>query len=160
MMSVSVLLVLVVLIYFHVSYSFRPTSHRLTQLARSTKLHVSFLDHATSQFIAAGGADYASEIENAVGEEIYGPIFKAGLFLFGSGIVAAFGVAFIVSKSDTWNELESEFDDGKKKQLIVSDAEASVATRGAKTGPAMVETAVNEEAPAEQGDQDIDDLDI
>jgi hypothetical protein len=65
-------------------------------------------------------ADYASEIESAVGEEIYGPIFKAGIFLFGSGIVAAFGVAFIVSKSDAWNELEDEFSRGKEAQLIES----------------------------------------
>ena len=56
------------------------------------------LDGSGSALIAAG-VDYASEIENAVGEEIYGPIFQAGIFLFVSGIVAAFGVAFLVSKS-------------------------------------------------------------
>lgn len=93
----------------------------------STRLnmHPAGLDGASSALIAAG-ADYASEIENAVGEEIYGPIFQAGIFLFVSGIVAAFGVAFIVSKSDSWDDLEEEFDAGKQKQLIVSDAETAV----------------------------------
>lgn len=97
---------------------------RLKNSGSSSRLHMqgSVLDGASSALIAAG-ADYASEIENAVGEEIYGPIFQAGIFLFLSGIVAAFGVAFIVSKSDAWDDLEEEYDAGKQKQLIVSDAE-------------------------------------
>jgi hypothetical protein len=37
-----------------------------------------------SQLVAVG--DYASEIEKGVGSEIYGPIFKAGLFIFASGL--------------------------------------------------------------------------
>jgi hypothetical protein len=63
-------------------------------------------------------ADYAAEIENAVGEEIYGPIFKAGLFIFVSGLVSAGVVAFIVSNRDSWSELDQEIGRGKEAQLI------------------------------------------
>ena len=62
----------------------------------------------TSQLIAVQ-ADYTAEIEMAVGTEVYGPIFKAGLFLFASGLVSAFVAAFIVSKSDSWDELEVQY---------------------------------------------------
>ncbi len=36
--------------------------------------------------------DFATEIENAVGSEIYGPIFRAGLFLFVRSVTYCFGV--------------------------------------------------------------------
>ena len=70
----------------------------------------------SSVLIAVG--DYASEIENAVGTEIYSPIFKAGLILFASGLISAFIAAFIISKSDSWEELGNEFERGKIAQLI------------------------------------------
>ena len=58
----------------------------------------SLLSESTSSFLVAMG-DYAAEIEkNVVGEEVYGPIFKAGLFLFLSGLISAFVSAFIISK--------------------------------------------------------------
>ena len=86
---------------------------RLAQRASQTqsKLHFS-----TSQLIAVG--DFADEIEKATGTEIYSPIFKAGLFIFGSGIVSAFVAGFIVSQSNSWEDLELEFQAGKTKQLI------------------------------------------
>jgi hypothetical protein len=68
--------------------------------------------------------DYAAEIEKAVGVEIYGPIFQAGLFLFLSGFVSAAVVSIIISKSDSWTEIGKEFDRGKQSQLI--DVEKSV----------------------------------
>ena len=71
----------------------------------------------SSQLIAVA-ADYAAEIENAVGVEIYEPIFKAGLFIFFSGLVSSLVVAFIVSKSNTWEGLEDEFQKGKEAQFI------------------------------------------
>lgn len=71
----------------------------------------------SSQIIAVA-ADYASEIENSVGSEIYGPIFKAGLFIFVSGIVSSLVVAFIVSSSNSWEALEDEFQKGKEAQFI------------------------------------------
>ena len=150
-----------------VVHSFRPLPHlarRSVHGSRSSKLQTSFLDHVSSQLIAAGGADYASEIENAVGEEIYGPIFKAGIFLFVSGIVAAFGVAFIVSNSDTWNELEDEFDAGKQKQLIPSDADSSMATTSTDaSGREPIGTKSNDDTagrPRNEADSNIDDLDL
>jgi hypothetical protein len=75
------------------------------------------VDH--SALIAVG--DYAAEIEKAVGTEVYTPIFKAGLFLFVSGIVSAFVAAFIISKSDSWEGLNDEFERGKESKLIASD---------------------------------------
>ena len=71
----------------------------------------------SSSFVTMG--DYAGEIENAVGEEIYSPIFKAGIFLFASGIVSAIATAFIVSKSNSWESLEEEFEKGKVAQLDI-----------------------------------------
>ena len=123
-----------------------------------------FLDQVSSQLVAVGGADYASEIENAVGEEIYGPIFKAGVFLFVSGVVAAFGVAFIVSKSDSWNDLQDEFDVGKQKQLISSDAEidmAAASQNAASSEPVVTENAKDTGRGQRNEDGiDIDSLDL
>jgi len=78
--------------------------------------------------LAAG--DYASEIEGAVGEEIYSPIFKSGLVLFGSGIISAVLAAFIISKSNSWEELGNEFERGKQNQLIDSAAPGAINTGG------------------------------
>ena len=72
----------------------------------------------SSNFLAAA-PDYAAEIENAVvGEEIYGPIFRAGLFLFASGLVSVAIAAFIINNSESWEGLEDEFQQGKEAQFI------------------------------------------
>ena len=62
--------------------------------------------------------DFSQEIESAVGPEIYGPIFRAGLLLFGSGLVSVVIASAIISKSGSWEELALEFDKGKESQLI------------------------------------------
>eukprot|EP00596_Hydrurales_sp_CCMP1899_P001843 CAMPEP_0119037266 /NCGR_PEP_ID=MMETSP1177-20130426/5530_1 /TAXON_ID=2985 /ORGANISM="Ochromonas sp, Strain CCMP1899" /LENGTH=113 /DNA_ID=CAMNT_0006998309 /DNA_START=259 /DNA_END=600 /DNA_ORIENTATION=- len=62
--------------------------------------------------------DYAAEIEKGVGEEIYAPIFKSGLVLFGSGLISAFMAVIIIVKSNSWEELGLEFERGKEGQLI------------------------------------------
>ena len=68
--------------------------------------------------------DYAAEIEKAtVGEEVYLPIFRAGLLLFLSGVISAFIAAAIVTKSGTWESLKDEFDEGKRSQYIYSELE-------------------------------------
>lgn len=86
-------------------------SKTIITTATRTSLHNSnsnWIDNIDSQLILAVG-DYATEIENSVGSEIYAPIFKAGLFIFISGLVSAFLAAFIVSKADSWDGLEEEF---------------------------------------------------
>ena len=85
----------------------------------------SFVD-ISSALIAVG--DYAAEIEKGVGEEIYAPIFKSGLVLFGSGLISAFMAAAIVAKSDSWEELGLEFERGKVAQLIELDVNPNGAT--------------------------------
>jgi hypothetical protein len=82
-----------------------------------TSIDVPFNLLKSSQLIAVA-ADYATEIENAVGVEIYEPIFKAGIFIFFSGVVSSLIVAFIVSKSNAWEGLEDEFQKGKEAQFI------------------------------------------
>ena len=102
---------------------------------RATRLRSSWHD-ATTALIAVG--DYAAEIENAVGEEIYSPIFKSGLLLFGSGVISAFIAAFIVSKSDAWDDLGNEFEQGKIKQLIELDAQPGGMIDAASTSATAV----------------------
>lgn len=63
-------------------------------------------------------ADYAAEVQNAVGPEIYGPIFKAGLFLVVSGFASAAITTFLISRNDSWEVLEEEFQTGKEAQLL------------------------------------------
>ena len=102
----------------------------------------SFVD-ISSALIAVG--DYAAEIERGVGEEIYAPIFKSGLVLFGSGLISAFMAAIIIAKSDSWEELGLEFERGKVAQLIELDVVAE------STPPAL--TGIT---PTISGDNEID----
>jgi hypothetical protein len=53
-----------------------------------------------SFFISVG--EYAAAIEQTTGTEIYGPIMRAGIFIFISSFVLAFLAAFIVLKSNSW----------------------------------------------------------
>jgi hypothetical protein len=88
-----------------------------SQRSLSTNLRLGIGSDITSVLLSVN-ADYASEIENAVGEEVYGPIFKAGIFIFASGLVSAAIVAFIVSYRDSWDDLGDEIVAGKEAQLI------------------------------------------
>lgn len=79
----------------------------------STRLQLHHLSPAvalkSSQIARPVVADFAQEIENAVGSEIYGPIFRYGIFIIFGGIVSAFITAFLVSRGDLWSELRDEF---------------------------------------------------
>lgn len=70
-------------------------------------------------------ADYASEIQSAVGPEIYGPIFKAGIFLFLSGFISSFIVAYMITKYNLWDSLASEFQEGEQLEGIRTSTEVS-----------------------------------
>jgi len=98
-----------------ISHLRRVTSLSLTPVTSMIDVPYNLLK--SSQLIAVA-ADYATEIENAVGVEIYEPIFKAGIFIFFSGVVSSLIVAFIVSKSNAWEGLEDEFQKGKEAQFI------------------------------------------
>ena len=97
-------------------------------------------------------ADFATEIvESTVTDEIYGPIFKAGLFLFLSGIVSTIIAASIVSKANTWELLNEEFEKGKESQLIQM-SEASIKEE------VKIETSINQSNESEK--KDVKDLDL
>jgi len=114
------LLFALLLLVCSVSYAFRPKNARLSFGSRSTSRTSSLhLVHDPTLLVSAA-LDYSAEIENAVGTEVYTPIFKAGLTLFASGILTAFAAAFIISKADTFGDLADEFEQGKKTQLIAS----------------------------------------
>lgn len=119
---------MIVLASLNLSFCLVPISHS-SALLRSANIKNcgrgssksqlnSFVDFSTA-LIAVG--DYAAEIEKGVGEEIYAPIFKSGLVLFGSGLISAFMAAAIIAKSDSWEELGLEFERGKVAQLIELD---------------------------------------
>ena len=46
---------------------------------------------------------------------------KAGVLIFVSGFVSAFLAAFIVSRSDAWYGLATEFEEGKQAKLVDID---------------------------------------
>ena len=85
--------------------------------ALKTRAHPELM--STTTLIALG--DYAAEIEQATGSEIYGPIMKAGVFIFVSGFLSAFLAGFIISQSNSWEGLMEEFDEGKEAQLLNMD---------------------------------------
>lgn len=97
--------------------------------SRTSNLRLNSFVDISSALIAIG--DYAAEIEKGVGEEIYAPIFKSGLVLFGSGLISAFMAAAIIAKSDSWEELGLEFERGKIAQLIELDVNSDNAVPSA-----------------------------
>ena len=96
-----------------------------------------------ASLLVSAALDYSAEIENAVGTEVYTPIFKAGLGLFASGILTAFAAAFIIRKADSFGDLAEEFERGKQTQLIASDmpTEISAAAGAAPAAPEAASTA-------------------
>jgi hypothetical protein len=105
----------------------------------ASKLRLNSFVDISSTLIAIG--DYAAEIEKGVGEEIYAPIFKSGLVLFGSGLISAFMAAAIIAKSDSWEELGLEFERGKIAQLIELDVNTDNAVPSAAETPGSIPSA-------------------
>ncbi|KAJ1414919.1 hypothetical protein B484DRAFT_454702 [Ochromonadaceae sp. CCMP2298] len=129
-------------------------------VVRSTQLQAAWQDIATSQLVAVG--DYAAEIEGSVGSEIYGPIFKAGLFIFASGLVSSFVAAFIVSSSDSWDDLELEFQAGKEAQFIDNTAseEELAAAIARSNSDVAIDRVASEDDDEDVSDSSLQDLDI
>lgn len=107
--------------------------------SRASNLRLNSFVDISSTLIAIG--DYAAEIEKGVGEEIYAPIFKSGLVLFGSGLISAFMAAAIIAKSDSWEELGLEFERGKIAQLIELDVNTDNAVPSAAETPGSTPSA-------------------
>jgi hypothetical protein len=81
--------------------------------------------------------DFAAEIQNSVGEEIYGPIFKAGLFLILSGFVSSLITAYLIVNHSNWNDLVNEFEDAEKTQNV--DTSQSLVSQLEKSKDATIE---------------------
>lgn len=99
-----------------IAKSFRFPAQQVGPSSYTRSLHLKSHSPILNTITIAVG-DYAVEIEKATGTEIYGPIMKAGVFLFISGFISAFIAAFIISKSNSWEGLAEEFDSGKEAQL-------------------------------------------
>jgi hypothetical protein len=129
--------------------AFRPRARLFRPRATSAALPA-----FDSTLLVSAALDYSAEIENAVGTEIYTPIFKAGLGLFASGILAAVAAAFIISNADTYDGLAEEFERGKVKQLISMDAP--------KQEPVTAPMPASSEAPpaASSANNDVKGLDL
>ena len=112
-------LILALLLLAHACYAFmaKPKLTHLQHTHPTTKRYLTTID--SSVLIAVG--DYAAEIEKTVGTEVYTPIFRAGLFLFISGLISAFIAAFIISKANSWDDIYAEFERGKESKLIESE---------------------------------------
>jgi hypothetical protein len=121
-MNAIYLLFLVTLMKIELSHGFAPRI-KVSHPSSSSKSAISVRHKTSLNSIEAFSAlvamgDYAAEIEKGVGEEIYAPIFKSGLVLFGSGLISAFMAVIIIVKSNSWEELGLEFERGKEGQLI------------------------------------------
>ena len=94
-----------------------PFFKRNSQTFQSEVAKLRALPDISTSFVSVG--DFAAEIvQKTVGTEVYTPIFQAGIFLFASGLLSALVAAFIVAKSNTWEELSQELEEGKLSQLI------------------------------------------
>jgi len=98
------------------SYKISLISRRILSPQHNRLFSMSGWREVSTSFVTVG--DFSQEIESAVGSEIYGPIFRAGLFLFVSGMVSAFIAGLIVNSADSWEELSLEVDRGKEAKLI------------------------------------------
>jgi len=115
----------------------------------------------TSILVAVG--DYAAEIEKTVvGEEIYGPIFRAGLFLFLSGLISAFVAALIISKAGSFESIVDEFEAGKRTQLIeTTDYDNSKTSESPNPSLKVTDETTNKDKSGQNdGKGNIKDLDL
>jgi hypothetical protein len=131
--------------------------HSAFKQLKTSKLY-SF-NHASTYFISIA-ADYSAEIEKAVGTEIYSPIFKAGLFIFVSGIVSSFIAAYIVSSSDSWNDLENEFEKGRQAQYIENDIAVNVLSSTEFEVETENEKVITKDVNINKSAENLQDLDI
>ena len=89
---------------------------------------------------------------------------KAGVFIFISGFISAFLAAFIVSRSDAWDRLAQEFEDGKNAQLVEMDKLDGISTISSSSSSKVPSTLTsnvcdNEIRDGENGEE-LEDLDI
>ena len=81
---------------------------------------------------------------------------KAGVFIFISGFISAFLAAFIIAKSDSWEGLADEFEEGKKAQLLdMSDVQPA-----SSSPTAGVQKTSTEDAATPVVTSEVEDLDL
>ena len=72
----------------------------------------------SNSFYIAESADFAEQIIEKVGPEVYRPIFLSGILLGFTGVIAAALAAVLVSQFNLGEELNRQFDEGKEAQLV------------------------------------------
>lgn len=120
-----------------------------------------FTDVASSYLAVA--ADYAAEVQETVGEEVYVPIFRAGLLLTLSGFAASFVAAFLITRTNSWDLLEDEFNEGRESIIEREMAQSDVGTMYEKKSEVKADVVTRGSVPLQQtaaADDDLDDLDI
>lgn len=119
-MSQASLVVLIASMAFLLLWLNLPCCDGLTfaSISKAPPLYWRQLQHKSSRLQPLAVVDYAAEIENAVGTEIYSPIFQSGLLLFASGVISSVIAAFLVNSFGSWEEIENDFEAGKQSQLI------------------------------------------
>ena len=124
--------------------SFNPDTIITDALQNNLEVPTSSLIQASS-LLTAVTADFAAQIEEAVGPEVYRPIFLYGIFLGFSGLIVCGIAALLITKFNLQEELNRQFDEGKQAQLIPLKEEApssspsffSAFTPSADTGEAQ-----------------------
>lgn len=110
----------------------------------------------TLLLLAEATADTKATVTEAVGAEVYGPIFFGGIGLFLVGVGGAAVTALLIDKSDAYERLADDFmAEGKRELEAEFGVEATEAVLSGKTParPAAAAPAA-ESAPDEDGYDD------
>lgn len=104
-------------------------------------------------FLTAASADFAEQIIEKVGPEVYRPIFMSGILLGFIGIGACALLAFVIAKFDLSEQLNRQFEEGKEAQLIPLSSE-----KDEKSPPWQAASGKNEKGNPQKSDQSLSEV--
>lgn len=150
-------------IRLQLSPSSLPLADTITQLI-SNNGESSYSLTKASSLLTAVTADFAAEIEEKVGPEIYRPIFMYGLLLGFSGILSCALAVFLVTKFNLQEALNREFDEGKQAQLVpLSPSEPSTTSSIQSTTTSSeekIENSTDDTEKKSSGDDILEGIDV